>query len=82
MRAQRKTEWVTNMDKNKSEEMRQRLGVCGVFEKIETQQLRLFGHMVKTDEEGTPKATWEMGMRSISRPGRSREIWNNELASS
>lgn len=80
MKILRKIEGVSRMDKIKSEVVRERLKVKGVLDKIETQQLRWFGHIVRMDENRTAKVIWEMATGGKRKRGRPRKTWNNEIA--
>lgn len=76
MKILRKIEGVTKLDKVRNETIRRNLKVKSVIEKIETQQLRWFGHLVRMNEDRTVKVVWETETGVKRRRGRPTKKWN------
>lgn len=80
MKILRKIEGVSRMDKIKSETIRNNLKIKSVLLKIETQQLRWFGHLTRMEEQRTTKVIWETVTGNSKRRGRPRKTWNSVIA--
>lgn len=80
MKVLRKIAGVTKIDKIRSDIIRKDLKIISVVQRIERQELRWFGHMVRMDEKRVVKEIWEMRMTGKKRKGRPRRKWNTEVA--
>lgn len=81
MKILRKIEGVTRRDKLRNENIRQKLNMKGILEKIETQQLRWFGHLVRKKEDDLVKMIWEVKFDGKTVKGRPRKTWNSSVGS-
>ncbi|KAK9731818.1 hypothetical protein QE152_g13344 [Popillia japonica] len=60
--------------------MRSELNVISAVRRIEQQQLRWFGHIVRMKENRTVKVIWETETNKKKRRGRPRKKWSTEIA--
>lgn len=80
MKILRKIAGVTRLDKIRNDRIRSDLNVISAVQKIEQQQLRWFGHIVRMNENRTVKMIWETEINKKRRRGRPRKKWNAEIA--
>lgn len=80
MRILRKIEGVTKKDKIRNTEIRRRLNVQSVHERIEKRQLSWYGHLVRMKEGNLVKEVWEAKAEEKNRRGRPKKGWNAEIA--
>nr|CAH7736900.1 unnamed protein product [Callosobruchus chinensis] len=72
---------VTRRDKIRNEVIRSELGVKSVLQKIEENQLKWFGHLVRMDVTRPVKMVWQAREQRKRGRGRPRKTWNDTVAS-
>ena len=79
MRYLRKMKGITIMDKISNDKIREELEIESILEKVETQKLKWFGHIVRMCENKPTKNIWECKTPNKRNRGRPRLTWNDEL---
>ena len=71
---------VTLKDRKASEELRQRLGIIGVCDRVREGRLRWFGHVERKDRGDWVSACRDMTVVGERGKGRGRKIWKECIA--
>nr|CAH7719410.1 unnamed protein product [Callosobruchus chinensis] len=72
---------VSRQDKIRNESIRDELGMRSVLQKIEENQLKWFGYLIRIDEIRQVKIIWQAKEQKKRARGRPRKTWNDEVAS-
>lgn len=79
MRFLRRIEGCRLIDKISNEKIRKNLGVTDINKKMETNQLRWLGHLLRMPESRYAKMGWKLKMEGKRNRGRPRIKWEREM---
>ncbi|CAH2019842.1 unnamed protein product [Acanthoscelides obtectus] len=80
MKYLRAVKGVARKDKIRNEVIREELGVESVLQRIEDNQLKWFGHLVRMKDTRPVKLIWEASVQQKTARGRPKKTWKDGLA--
>ncbi|XP_063904758.1 uncharacterized protein LOC135123812 [Zophobas morio] len=79
MKFLRRVMGITKMDRIRNVEVRKELDIEPIVNKIERNQLRWYGHLIRMDRETPVKSVWESRVQHKRPRGRPTVTWNENI---